>query len=1157
VKRARQAAWIVALHALEALAIIAAGVAIVAGLVFWRLSQGPISLDVMRDELQGALADALNGDVVSIGEAQASWRGSDRSLGIVLTDVSVAEAGGELIARAPRIAVDLSLSALLRGDVAFSRLVAEGGEASVVRNADGALAAGLGGPDRIARRAAAQGPDARRGLGGLRQALEALDAPGSMARDLRELRLEGATLYVRDALTGVDWRADRATLRVTRDASGVRAEAGGAIQTAGGRATELRLTARAGQSLRRAIVEVSLRNAVPSELFPADGDLGVLSRVELPISATASAAIDDAQGLLGADLDVTVQAGRLRILDRDIVVERAHVQAAYDPLNDTLTVNDADIASDRLSGRLRGRLDRVGELLSGGREGPFDLAVSATDVRLDVRPRFQVPLEAASIGYEGALYPSELRAAFSTLTVQTRGLSAHFTGEAQLERVSDGRMLPSVKISGPIDGEASLKDVLDFWPIDLAEGARDWLAQAVHGGRAFDVNLDLDFPAEAVVAKMLDDDRLTMTFGFADGSVTFVTGMSPLANARGAAVLRGNSFMLDMEDGQMAGLDFESGFVDIPLFHPKGEDARFGGVVNGSVTTLLTWLDEPPLEFPSEYGIKPSSIGGAGRVGFAITRAMLGHVPVEDIGYEVTGEFQGVSAPTVLPNLRLTDAAVTLTANNDELVAHGEGKLGPAPAVMEWREDFGDAAALSTRFHVETTLDAAAFDVFGAPVRRFFTGSTAVVIDAIGRGLDIAEADVSADLTSAELSLPDGGWSKPVGEPGAAKLVFGRGEDGGLEVSEATLTAPGADIAGGLALARDGRLLRLHLDHLMIEDLVDARGVVTRGSDGGLIVDAAGSYADVRSIVAQLGRGGGGDLGAPLRLDIQLDRATARDGLDLMDVRLALDHDGSRTRRLSFEAQGETGPLSALIEPAASVGGPRRFTLEAADAGEALYAFFGVNSVRGGTLSARADLPALDAPDDAPISAVVEAHDFVLASAPALAQILTIGSLEGLANTLAGEGIRFSHLDAPLTLTDGKITLDEAQAAGQALGVTVSGDIDLENETFDLEGVLVPAYGVNSVLGGIPVIGDIFVSRRGEGVFGLTYSIEGPFAQTRVFVNPLSALAPGFLRRLFEPVVPAETAPAAPGAPAAPPTEPVPTPPETAEEPAPAPADDR
>ena len=44
------------------------------------------------------------------------------------------------------------------------------------------------------------------------------------------------------------------------------------------------------------------------------------------------------------------------------------------------------------------------------------------------------------------------------------------------------------------------------------------------------------------------------------------------------------------------------------------------------------------------------------------------------------------------------------------------------------------------------------------------------------------------------------------------------------------------------------------------------------------------------------------------------------------------------------------------------------------------------------------------------------------------------------------------------------------------------------------------------------------VSRRGEGVVGMTYSINGHVGEPRVGVNPASALTPGILRRIFEPL---------------------------------------
>jgi hypothetical protein len=74
----------------------------------------------------------------------------------------------------------------------------------------------------------------------------------------------------------------------------------------------------------------------------------------------------------------------------------------------------------------------------------------------------------------------------------------------------------------------------------------------------------------------------------------------------------------------------------------------------------------------------------------------------------------------------------------------------------------------------------------------------------------------------------------------------------------------------------------------------------------------------------------------------------------------------------------------------------------------------------------------------------------------------------------------------------------------------------MADNVLDLEGTIVPAYTINSILGEVPLLGPLIVGRKGEGIFGFTYRISGGADNPDVAVNPLSALAPGFLRRLFE-----------------------------------------
>jgi uncharacterized protein YhdP len=150
-----------------------------------------------------------------------------------------------------------------------------------------------------------------------------------------------------------------------------------------------------------------------------------------------------------------------------------------------------------------------------------------------------------------------------------------------------------------------------------------------------------------------------------------------------------------------------------------------------------------------------------------------------------------------------------------------------------------------------------------------------------------------------------------------------------------------------------------------------------------------------------------------------------------------------------------------------------------------------------------------------PVDARVEVSEFKLVNAPTLARILTIASFTGINNLLQGEGISFQRLDGDATYEAGTLSTELLHAYGPALGVTTKGTVDLDAEQLDLTGVVVPAASTNRVLGNIPVLGRLLTGGEGEGLFAVTYDVDGSFDQPDVSVNPLSALAPGFLRGLF------------------------------------------
>ena len=141
---------------------------------------------------------------------------------------------------------------------------------------------------------------------------------------------------------------------------------------------------------------------------------------------------------------------------------------------------------------------------------------------------------------------------------------------------------------------------------------------------------------------------------------------------------------------------------------------------------------------------------------------------------------------------------------------------------------------------------------------------------------------------------------------------------------------------------------------------------------------------------------------------------------------------------------------------------------------------------------------------------------FTLGNAPTIGRVLQAMTLYGMVDLLHGSGLFFSRMVAPFTLESRRLTLTEARAYSASLGLTAHGTVNLPANSFDIHGTVVPAYFFNSLLGHIPVIGKLFSPEKGGGLFAADFELVGPINDPAVHVNPLSMIAPGALRGLFQ-----------------------------------------
>ena len=143
-------------------------------------------------------------------------------------------------------------------------------------------------------------------------------------------------------------------------------------------------------------------------------------------------------------------------------------------------------------------------------------------------------------------------------------------------------------------------------------------------------------------------------------------------------------------------------------------------------------------------------------------------------------------------------------------------------------------------------------------------------------------------------------------------------------------------------------------------------------------------------------------------------------------------------------------------------------------------------------------------------------YDFKLKELPALTKILTLASLQGIADILSGEGVRFDEFEMVFKNKKDLMEIDEIYAIGPAISILMDGYIQGDN-IVSLRGTLVPATTINKFVGSIPILGDILVGKKtGEGVFGVSFKIKGPPKDLKTTVNPIKTLTPRFITRTLE-----------------------------------------
>ena len=488
--------------------------------------------------------------------------------------------------------------------------------------------------------------------------------------------------------------------------------------------------------------------------------------------------------------------------------------------------------------------------------------------------------------------------------------------------------------------------------------------------------------------------------------------------------------------------------------------------------------------------------------------------------------FGDVSVEAGTVNIKLTEKAIG---------ANGGVVIKGIPVKLNWQHIFGKKNQLQPPIRLSAVLGKSSRRKIGlSRANDYIKGDVPVVATIVAGSGKSKTVQVRADLTNARISNTAIGWTKSPGSPAVLQFDIKKGKGSIVDLKNFNLVGQELTLEGALRLnSRTGRMDTFSFPNVTYKLIRNMALVGKMKKNGVLRISARVKELDGMRLLRNRFFKTKDNAKKPSRqkkaqdydVEAQIDLITGGKGAFVRKSRLELKKRNGVLTRLDFKGQ-LNGQSFVGVRLEKNALGKRILKAESIDAG-ATFRMLGLYpNVKGGQLSLIVDM---DAKGTRGKNGTLWVKDFYVVtskkiktdmnSSDVFSNDLIVKSKARKSRTrtrIMQTRMEFDQLKAPFSFGNGQFILRNSYVNGPVIGATLRGRIDFRTERMHLGGTYVPLYGVNSAIGEIPVLSDILVGRKGEGVFGVTFAIEGPTAKPTVIVNPVSILAPGVFRQIFD-----------------------------------------
>lgn len=1114
-------------------------------ILYVRLSHGPISLERIAHHVENGINADLDGLEAKIGSAVLEMS-ADHELELRLVDVKLLKPDGTTAAVAPLAAVELSTEALLHATIRPERIFLIKPQIALRYSESDGLILNIEAPNQDA-----QAPERLPTAPGTTEITKSeppsqsnsqifgsqVDLARIMSETMRKARSSQdaashiKAVGVRNASLMI--HTGTSTSQFTIQQGSIALEHNEQHSVITGTAT-VRSTARPWQLSFRAEdtaeqdlikIAMSIEDLIPSALQANAAQFSILPPVTTPLDGQINLDLTNTGQIKDLSARFELRRGLVSMAgwsDEPLAIDAAELNLVYDPTSGVFNIAPSQIQSGASYAKFVGTINPSNSTSQETRPWLINVTttegiIAATDLRV-----IPLPLE----GFDAKLMvsPSTGMTELSDLRLRASGAEISATGTINSANSQD----PAITIDAAMS-QIDIETLKTLWPNGLLTQTRTWISERVTKSTIASAKLRIQSkPVESDDTPA--DNRLSLTLDAIDIELTPTPQSLPISAKKALIRVENDAFELTVPKADLIAGEtrvplnkVRYTIVDLTRQNPVGQLAF---AMESSVAKVLTAIAKSPTASTQIGKLPLDGINGKVKGSAVLTIPLTptaGDAQAEITGKAQISELEGKLEDT---QFRVRGGTINVDVSPNSVVAQGDVIINGIVAKVSMQRIQDAPADLQPPIRLTCTLDNADRTQLGLDVNYLVQGEMDVDVAIPQNPLAGQHPHVSADLTNAELILSDLAWRKAPGQ--TAKLEFDviPQESKSTRLENVKLVSENMAIEGNMIIDPKLNVRKFSFPNFSLNVIsrLKVDGNVTK--NGIWKIKAKGTTFDAKDIFRSLLT-----LGSPAEAKLKplkpakgtditanIDTVLGHSDIPLRSVKLKMSERNQQISSLEMNGRLEGGKtLTAQIKPGAS----RRLVATSDDAGRAFRLVGFYPNLRGGRLKLETELGPKGSSEK---SGLLRVRDFKILGDPIIQDIYTSAETSGPAidsgtrgkKRVVREVFEFTQMRVPFSVGHGQFVLKDAHLRGPVLGASIRGKVDYRSERLSLGGTYVPLQGINSAFCDIPLVGPIVSGLDCQGVFGITFAIQGPMSRPQVIVNPLSMLTPGIFRGIME-----------------------------------------